>query len=81
MKSETALWILEDIPRKGKGLIARKGHSPRHPHLKRRPLLKTDVITSMETVQKDLARALKALPKDHQRAFLSLHNNYPGKIL
>jgi hypothetical protein len=35
----------------------------------------------METVEKDLARALKALPKDHQRAFLSLHNNYPGKIL
>jgi SET domain-containing protein len=26
----------------------------------------------METVEKDLARVLKALPKDHQRAFLSL---------
>lgn len=34
----------------------------------------------METVEKDLAKSLKALPKDHQRAFLSLHNNYPSKI-
>ena len=33
----------------------------------------------METVEKDLARAFRALPKDHQRAFLSLHNNYSGK--
>ena len=79
MKSETALWTLETIPGKGKGLIARKEITPGTLILSDAPLLKTDVITSMETVEKDLARALKALPKDHQRAFLSLHNNYPGK--
>jgi hypothetical protein len=79
MKSQTDLWTLETIPGKGKGLIARKDITPGTLILSDKPLLKTDVITSMETVEKDLARALKSLPKEHQRAFLSLHNNYPGK--
>jgi hypothetical protein len=79
MKSETDLWRLETIPGKGKGLIASKDIVPGTLILSDAPLLKTDVITSMETVERDLARALKALPKGHQRAFLSLHNNYPGK--
>jgi hypothetical protein len=37
------------------------------------------VIQSIETTEQDLARALKALPKDSQRAYLSLHNNFVGE--
>jgi hypothetical protein len=79
IKSRTDIWTLSPIPGKGKGLIASKDISRGTLVLSDAPLLKTDVITSMETVEKDLVRALKVLPKDHQRAFLSLHNNYPGK--
>ncbi|KAG0647468.1 SET domain-containing 5 [Hyphodiscus hymeniophilus] len=79
VKTETDVWRLETIPGKGKGLIASEDIVSGTLILSDFPLLKTDVITSMETVERDLARALKALPKTHQRAFLSLHNNYPGK--
>lgn len=77
--SEDILWKLEPIPGKGKGLVATRDISPGTLILSDPPLITTDVITSVETTEKDLAQSLKALPKDSQRAYLSLHNNYPGK--
>jgi hypothetical protein len=79
IKNQTSLYTVQDIPEKGKGLLARKAIEPGTLILSDTSLIRTDVITSMETVEKDLARALRGLPKDQQRAFLSLHNNYPGK--
>jgi hypothetical protein len=73
------LFTIEAIPGKGKGVLATWTITPGTLILSEAPLITTDVITSMETTEKDLARALKALPKDSQRAFLSLHNNYLGK--
>lgn len=73
------LWRLESIPGKGKGLIATRDIAPGTLILSDSPLITTDVIQSVETTEQDLARALKALPKDSQRAYLSLHNNFPGK--
>lgn len=70
---------METIPGKGKGLIATRDISPGTLILSDSPLITTDVIKSVETTERDLAQALKALPKDSQRAYLSLHNNYPGK--
>ncbi|PSS28173.1 hypothetical protein M430DRAFT_32646 [Amorphotheca resinae ATCC 22711] len=75
----TALWRLETIPGKGKGLVATGDISPGTLILSDAPLITTDVIKSIESTEQDLARALKALPKESQRAYLSLHNNYPGK--
>ncbi|EHL01305.1 putative SET domain-containing protein 5 [Glarea lozoyensis 74030] len=43
------------------------------------PLLTTDVITSVENTETDLAIHLRTLPAEKQRAFLSLHNNFPGQ--
>lgn len=77
--SDSPVWRLESIPGKGKGLIATRDISPGTLILSEPPLITTDVIQSIETTEQDLARALKALPKDSQRAYLSLHNNYPGK--
>jgi hypothetical protein len=77
--SEATLWRLDTIPGKGRGLLATRDISPGTLILSDRPLITTDVIISIETTEKDLARALRALPKDSQRVFLSLHNNYPGK--
>ncbi|TVY17602.1 SET domain-containing protein 5 [Lachnellula arida] len=74
-----SLWTIESIPGKGKGVIAAIDIKPGKLLISEAPLLTTECITSMESTERDLAQALRALPKDSQRAFLSLHNNYPGK--
>lgn len=74
-----SLWKLDAIPGKGKALIATQDIAPGTLILSDPPLITTECITSEETTEKDLGRALRALPKDSQRAFLSLHNNYPGE--
>ena len=76
---EDALWRMETIPGKGKGVIATRDISPGTLILSDPPLITTAVIQSIETTEQDLARALRALPKDSQRAFLSLHNNHRGE--
>lgn len=41
-------------------------------------LFTTESLQNAETIEKDLGTIVKALPKEGQRAFLSLHNNFPG---
>lgn len=77
--SESSLWRLDTISGKGEALIATQDIAPGSLILSDPPLITTDCITSEETTEKDLARALRTLSKDAQRAFLSLHNNYPGE--
>ena len=74
-----SLYKIASIPGKGKSLIALQKITPGTLILSEAPLITTDVILSGETIESDLARALKSLPRDSQRAFLSLHNNYPGQ--
>lgn len=78
-ESEKPFWTIESIPGKGKGVVASTDIKPGKLLISEAPLLTTECITSMETTERDLAEALRALPKESQRAFLSLHNNYPGK--
>jgi len=78
-EANITLWRVDAIPGKGKGLFATQSIAPGTLILSDPPLITTDCITSMETTEKDLARALRALPKESQRQYLSLHNNYPGK--
>ncbi|TAQ88357.1 hypothetical protein B7494_g3300 [Chlorociboria aeruginascens] len=76
---ESELYTIEPVAGKGKGMIAQKTIQPGTLMLSESPLFTTEDILSIETTEKDLARTLRALPKASQRAFLSLHNNFPGK--
>jgi hypothetical protein len=68
------LFTLQSIPGQGKGLIATRPITPGTLLLSEPPLF---AIPSAAT-ERDLAAHLRTLPKDSQRAFLSLHNSRPG---
>jgi hypothetical protein len=72
------LWRMDDVPGKGKGLFATRDLIPGTLLLRDPPLITTDCILSMESAEKDIGRALKKLPVDSRRAYLALHNNFPG---
>ena len=78
---EISLWNIQDIPNKGKGLIATRALTPGTLILSEEPLLTSEVFTSvdMDVTEQDLTRALHKLPKESQKAFTSLFNNFPGK--
>lgn len=73
------LFKLDSISGKGKALIALHHITPGTLLISEPPLLTTDVILNADTIEQDLARHLRTLSRTAQRAFLSLHNNYPGK--
>ncbi|RDI85360.1 hypothetical protein Vi05172_g4826 [Venturia inaequalis] len=73
----TDLFNLEAIPGRGKGLIATQTIPAGTCLISEKPLFTTAEIRSND-VERELVRIVKALPKDSQRAFLSLHNNHPG---
>lgn len=74
-----AIFTELSIPGKGKGLVATSTIGPGTRILTEAPLFTTASLTSLETQEKDLAKIIKSLPKEGQRAFLSLHNNNPGR--
>ncbi|EME88429.1 uncharacterized protein MYCFIDRAFT_43814 [Pseudocercospora fijiensis CIRAD86] len=71
-------FTLQDIPGKGKGLISTCQLSPGECIISETPLFTTATLTNANTIEQDLRSIIKSLPKDSQRAFLSLHNNFPG---
>jgi hypothetical protein len=71
-------YTLQPIPGKGKGLIATRAISQGELILSEPPLFTTASLSDPATFEKDLGAIVKALPKEGQRAFLSLHNNNPG---
>jgi hypothetical protein len=74
----TDLFTLVSIPGKGKGLIATQKIPAATCLISESPLFTTSEIKT-SNVELELVRIIKALPKEKQRAFLSLHNNNPGK--
>lgn len=78
-KVENALWRLDTLPGKGKALFAIQDIAPGMLILSEAPILTTDCINSLETVEKDIARQLRSQDKDSQRAYFSLHNNFPSE--
>ncbi|KAH8805677.1 hypothetical protein F5884DRAFT_455360 [Xylogone sp. PMI_703] len=72
-------FTIEDIPGKGKGVVAAQDISPGTCICRENPLFTTASLTSAATQEKDLAAIVRSLPKESQRAFLSLYNNNPGK--
>jgi hypothetical protein len=74
----TDLFTLTPISGKGKGLIATQRIPKGTCLISESPLFKTSQIQSSD-VEREIIRIIKSLPKEQQRAFLSLHNNNPGK--
>lgn len=71
-------YTIQPIPGKGKGLVATQTVKPGEIILSEPPLFTTASLNNPATFEKDLGAIVKSLPKDGQRAFLSLHNNNPG---
>ncbi|OCK81202.1 SET domain-containing protein [Lepidopterella palustris CBS 459.81] len=69
------LFTLQLIPNKGKGLVAACSIHPGTLLISETPLF---AIGSSAT-ERDLATHVRSLPKESQRAFLSLHNSRAGK--
>ncbi|KAK4901268.1 hypothetical protein LTR27_001825 [Elasticomyces elasticus] len=67
-----------NIPGKGKGLLATTTLSPGTLLISEPPLFTTSFLTTPSTIEKDLSKIIRSLPKAGQRAFLSLHNNNSG---
>lgn len=72
------LFTLQTLPGKGKGLVASQTILPGTCLISENPLFTTAEIKTGD-VEKELVRIVRGLPKDSQRAFLSLHNNNPGR--
>ncbi|TGO62594.1 hypothetical protein BOTNAR_0111g00120 [Botryotinia narcissicola] len=77
--TSTPLWEIKPIPGKGQGVLATQVIAPGTLLFAEKPLLTTETLTSPSTIEKQLAKLLRGLPKESQRAYLSLHNNYPGQ--
>ncbi|KAK4975419.1 hypothetical protein LTR42_004629 [Elasticomyces elasticus] len=75
---EEQTYKLADIPGKGKGLLATTILNPGTLLISEPPLFTTSSLTNPSTIEKDLSKIIRSLPKTAQRAFLSLHNNNPG---
>ncbi|MCJ1394080.1 hypothetical protein MMC18_006958 [Xylographa bjoerkii] len=77
----TKMFALEAIPGKGKGLVATQDIPKGTRLLAEKPLIKVPQSTDTpEALQLEIADQLRLLSKDEQRAFLYLHNNYPGSL-
>ncbi|KAF2274865.1 SET domain-containing protein [Westerdykella ornata] len=77
---DTPLFEIKQIPRKGRGLVARINVATGTRILCEKPLLTVQSeYTTPVDAENMFAAQLKALPKASQREFLSLHNTNPGK--
>ncbi|KAF1981467.1 SET domain-containing protein [Aulographum hederae CBS 113979] len=79
IKDPNVPWfVVWDIPAKGKGLLARFDIPKGTRILCEKPLLTVKSMPSSE-LEPVVAAKLKALPRESQRQFLSLHNNFKRK--
>lgn len=70
--------MLKDAPGKGKGLFATRPIARGECVHCEPPLFTTASLKDPAHFERDLGQIVRALPKEGQRAFLSLHNNNPG---
>ncbi|KAI1734551.1 hypothetical protein F4680DRAFT_437880 [Xylaria scruposa] len=77
-QGNTDLYEVMAIPGRGKGLVAKVDIPKGTQIICEKPLftLRNSAPPSMHRL---IAEKLKLLPKDKQREFLSLHNNFPGR--
>ena len=72
------LFVLRDVPGKGKGLVASRAISPGTLIISEASLFTTESLCDPANIERDPGKIVKSLPKEGQRAFLSLHNNNPS---
>jgi SET domain-containing protein len=77
----SSLYEIRQIPGKGRGLVARSDIPEGTRILYEKPLLMIPDNMPDEELEAQLVRDLKALDKDQQRQFLSLHNIHTGKYV
>lgn len=72
------LYTIQDVPGKGKGLIASKKISKGSRILEEEPIISlSNVGFSMKQLQRDLEQQVSSLSKHQREDFLSLHNIHP----
>jgi hypothetical protein len=76
-ESKQPCYSVEPIPKRGKGFVARVNISTGTRIIAEKPLF--EVISSASGLENVIVTKVKALSKGHQRQYLSLHNNHPGK--
>lgn len=76
---DQALYSVQSIPGKGKGLIARSKIAKGIRVVVESPLFTVTYTSYTSMMERDIDAKLKSLSKAQQRQFLSLHNNFPGK--
>ena len=74
----TDLYEIMTIPGRGKGLVA-KVDIPKGTRIICEKPLFTLRSSTLPSIHRLVAEKLKLLPKNKQREFLSLHNNFPGQ--
>ncbi|KAI4954379.1 hypothetical protein J4E91_002092 [Alternaria rosae] len=74
-----SMYDVQTIPGKGRGLVARSDIPEGTRILSEKPLLMIPNNMSNEQLEARLAQDLKALDKNQQRQYFSLHNSYTGK--
>ncbi|CCE29286.1 uncharacterized protein CPUR_02979 [Claviceps purpurea 20.1] len=72
-----SMYALQDIPGKGKGLVATRNIPKGTRILSEQPLITIPTDLDHEEGRRSICRQLEALSNDQRRAFLSLHNAYP----
>ncbi|GAB7361849.1 hypothetical protein MBLNU230_g1889t1 [Neophaeotheca triangularis] len=75
---DSAPFTVTPVQGKGLGVLATQPIAPGTQILSEPPLFTTASLSNPTTIEKDLGAIVRSLPKDSQRAFLSLHNNSPG---
>ncbi|KAJ5522090.1 hypothetical protein N7527_006205 [Penicillium freii] len=73
------LYEVKPVPGKGHGLVARFNIAKGQLIISEKAFFTTSNATSAAIIEKLISIELRKLPKDAQRQFLSLHNNFPGK--
>ncbi|ESZ94009.1 hypothetical protein SBOR_5587 [Sclerotinia borealis F-4128] len=76
---DTKLFSIEQVPGKGKGLVARFNIDTGTRIVSEKPLFTITNLSPISLLESTIVAKLKELSKPEQREFLSLHNNLPGK--
>lgn len=73
------MYSIQAISGKGKGMVALVDIAKGIRILAEKPLFTGGNILDPQTMDDYIAEKIKALSKEDQRAFLEVHNNFPGK--
>lgn len=77
--SNSPLFEIQEVPGKGKGLVARSNIAKGTRILYEQPLFTMVQFSPASLLENTIATQLRMLSRPQQRQFFSLHNNFPGR--